>query len=156
MTQYFPQGNFIMNRTNSYYNAGPGMDVRSSLPGEFRSAAEAVLTWHMMDNVMSKLEELNPVLLYTFRGNRDFMIHLLSQCTHQCLCLLSEIEMRIVTILACMELSGICVSLKSLQELSSVISNEMQSLETKAYDLAGKKFNFSSSKEVGQVCIIKY
>lgn len=60
--------------------------------------------------------------------------------------------MKIMTTLACMELSGIGVNLKSLQELSLVISNEMQSLETKAYDLAGKKFNFSSSKEVGQVC----
>jgi len=56
-----------------------------------------------------------------------------------------------MTTLACMELSGIGVNLKSLQELSSVISNEMLSLETKAYDLAGRKFNFSSSKEVGQV-----
>jgi len=63
--------------------------------------------------------------------------------------------MRIVTILACMELSGIGVNLKSLQELSSVISNEMQFLQTKAYDLAGRKFNFSSSKEVGQVRAIK-
>ncbi|XP_011875915.1 PREDICTED: DNA polymerase theta-like [Vollenhovia emeryi] len=129
VTQYFPQGNFIMKQTKSCCYAGPGMDVQSSLPGEFRSAAETVLTWHMMDNVMSKLEELNPVLLYTFR----------------------EVEMKIMTTLACMELSGIGVSLKSLQELSSVISNEMQSLETKAYDLAGRKFNFSSSKEVGQV-----
>lgn len=66
--QYFPQGNFIMKRTKSCYHSGPGMDVQNSLPGEFRSAAEAVLTWHMMDNVMSKLEELNPALLYTFRG----------------------------------------------------------------------------------------
>lgn len=66
--QYFPQGNFIMKRIKSCYNAGPGMDVQSSLPGEFRSAAEAVLTWHIMDNVISKLEELNPALLYTFRG----------------------------------------------------------------------------------------
>ncbi|XP_072765089.1 DNA polymerase theta isoform X1 [Anoplolepis gracilipes] len=127
--QYFPQGNFIIKRINSCYSGGPGLDVQSSLPGEFRSAAEAVLTWHMMDNVMNKLEELNPVLLYTFR----------------------EIEMRTVTILASMELSGIGVNLKSLQELSLITSNEMQSLETKAYDLAGRKFNFSSSKEVGQV-----
>ncbi|KYN17239.1 Helicase POLQ-like protein [Trachymyrmex cornetzi] len=127
--QYFQQGNIIMKRTKSCYYAGPGMDAQNSLPGEFRSAAEAVLTWHMMDNIMNKLEELNPVLLYTFR----------------------EIEMRIMTTLACMELSGIAVNLKSLQELSSVVSNEMQSLETKAYDLAGRKFNFSSSKEVGQV-----
>lgn len=59
--------------------------------------------------------------------------------------------MRIATVLACMELSGIGVNLKTLQELSSVVLNEMQSLETRAYDLAGRKFNFSSSKEVGQV-----
>ncbi|EGI59836.1 PREDICTED: DNA polymerase theta [Acromyrmex echinatior] len=127
--EYFQQGNVIMKRIKSCYYAGPGMDARNSLPGEFRSAAEAVLTWHMMDNIMNKLEELNPALLYTFR----------------------EVEMRIMTTLACMELSGIGVNLKSLQELSSVVSNEMQSLETKAYDLAGRKFNFSSSKEVGQV-----
>ncbi|XP_032671376.1 DNA polymerase theta isoform X2 [Odontomachus brunneus] len=129
VSQYFPQGNFIMKRTNSCCNVGPGLDMRNSLPGEFRSTAEAVLTWHMTDNIMSKLEELNPVLLHTFR----------------------DVEMRIATILACMELSGIGVNLKSLQELSSVVLNEMQSLETRAYDLAGRKFNFSSSKEVGQV-----
>lgn len=59
--------------------------------------------------------------------------------------------MRIVTILACMELSGITVDIKLLQELSSAVTRKMQSLETEAYDLAGRKFNFSSSKEVGQV-----
>jgi len=61
-----------------------------------------------------------------------------------------------MTTLAWMELSGIGVNLKSLQELSSVVSNEMQSLETKAYNLAGRKFNFSSSKEVGQVRKVKF
>ncbi|KYM80156.1 Helicase POLQ-like protein [Atta colombica] len=93
--QYFQQGNVIMKRIKSCYYAGPGMDARNSLPGEFRSAAEAVLTWHMMDNIMNKLEELNPALLYTFR----------------------EVEMRIMTTLAWMELSGIGVNLKSLQEI---------------------------------------
>ncbi|EZA60981.1 DNA polymerase theta [Ooceraea biroi] len=127
--QYFPQGNSIIKRINSCCHLGPGMDSRSSLPGEFRSAAEAVLTWHMVDSIMNKLNELNPVLIHTFR----------------------EVEMGTVTILACMELSGIGVDTKSLQELLSVISNKMQSLETKAYNLAGRKFNFSSSKDVGQV-----
>jgi len=51
-----------------------------------------------------------------------------------------------------MELSGIGIDIKSLQELSLIISNKMQSLETKAYNLAGRKFNFLSSKEVAQVC----
>lgn len=67
--EYFPQGNFIMKRINSCYNLGSKIDVHSSLPDEFRSAAKAVLTWHMTDNVMTKLEELNPVLIHTFRGN---------------------------------------------------------------------------------------
>jgi hypothetical protein len=48
------------------------MDLQSSLPGEFRSAMEAVLTWHMMDSIMNKLEELNPVLIHTFRGIINF------------------------------------------------------------------------------------
>jgi len=60
--------------------------------------------------------------------------------------------MKTIIILACMELSGIGIDIKSLQELLSVISNKMQSLETEAYNLAGRKFNFLSSKEVGQVC----
>lgn len=63
-----------------------------------------------------------------------------------------EIEMRCITLLARMELSGFGIHLKSLQELSRVIEGEMFSLEERAYSLAGRKFNFSSSKEVSQVC----
>lgn len=62
--------------------------------------------------------------------------------------------MKTVTLLACMELTGLGVSLKSLQDLSFVIRQEMTSLEERAYALAGRKFNFSSSKEVGEVCDI--
>jgi len=65
-----------MKRIKSCYYAGPGMDARNSLPGEFRSAAEAVLTWHMMDNIMNKLEELNPALLYTFRGIIEISLYI--------------------------------------------------------------------------------
>lgn len=60
--------------------------------------------------------------------------------------------MKTVTLLACMELTGFGVSLKSLQDLSSVIHEEMISLQERAYALSGKKFNFSSSKEISQVC----
>lgn len=63
--------------------------------------------------------------------------------------------MKIIIILACMELSGIGINPKALQGLSSTILNKMQSLETQAYELAGKKFNLLSSKEVSQVCSFK-
>lgn len=60
--------------------------------------------------------------------------------------------MRIIISLACMELNGLGVSLKSLQDLSSVIRKEMISLEERAYALCGQKFNISSSKEIKKVC----
>lgn len=60
--------------------------------------------------------------------------------------------MKIVSMLACMELTGLGVSLKSLQDLSSNIREEMTSLEERAYAFFGKRFNFSSSKEVGEAC----
>lgn len=62
--------------------------------------------------------------------------------------------MKTVTLLASMELTGLGVSFKSLQDLSSVIREEMGSLEERAYALSGRKFNFSSSKEVAEVCNI--
>ncbi|XP_076234404.1 DNA polymerase theta [Calliopsis andreniformis] len=127
--EYFPQGCFITKRIGACYDTGPGLNIRSSIPGEFRASAEAVLTWHITDALLDKLEQLSPMLLYTFK----------------------DVEMKTVTLLACMELTGLGVSLKSLQDLSSVIRQEMTSLEQRAYTLAGKKFNFSSSKEVGEI-----
>lgn len=60
--------------------------------------------------------------------------------------------MKTVILLACMELTGLGVSLKSLQDLSSIVNEEMTSLEERAYALCGRRFNFSSSKQVGEVC----
>lgn len=53
--------------------------------------------------------------------------------------------------LARMELTGIGINLESLQELSAVLQQEMSSLEKRAFSLAGRKFSFTSSKEVAQV-----
>ncbi|CAL7951362.1 unnamed protein product [Xylocopa violacea] len=127
--EYFPQGNFITKKIGACHDIGPGLHTKSAIPGEFRASAESVLTWHVTDTLLDKLEELSPTLLYTFK----------------------DIEMKIVTLLACMELTGLGVSLKSLQDLSCVIRDEITSLEERAYKLSGKKFNFSSSKEVGEV-----
>ncbi|XP_046834318.1 DNA polymerase theta [Vespa crabro] len=121
--EYFPSGSFII----KYFDTDT--NVRNKLPFEFKASAKVVLTWHVMDTLLSKLEELCPVLIYTFK----------------------EIEMRTITLLARMELTGFGIHLKSLQELSRVIEGEMFSLKERAYSLAGRKFNFSSSKEVSQV-----
>ncbi|XP_078050006.1 DNA polymerase theta [Augochlora pura] len=127
--EYFPEGCFIMKRVDACSITGPGLNIKSSIPGEFRASAETVLTWHITDILLNKLECLSPTLLYTYK----------------------DIEMKTVILLACMELTGLGVSLKSLQDLSSVIHEEVMSLEQRAYALSGMKFNFSSSKEVGKV-----
>ncbi|XP_017792592.1 PREDICTED: DNA polymerase theta [Habropoda laboriosa] len=127
--EHFPQGCFITKRIGACYDIGPGLNIKSTVPGEFRASTETVLTWHITDSLLNKLEQLSPTLLYTFK----------------------EIEMKTVTLLACMELTGLGVSLKSLQDLSSAIRAEMTSLEERAYALSAKRFKFSSSKEVAEI-----
>ncbi|KAI4495700.1 hypothetical protein M0802_008535 [Mischocyttarus mexicanus] len=121
--EYFPLGSFIV----KHFDAKT--DMKSKLPLEFKASTKAVLTWHVMETLLNKLEELCPILIYTFK----------------------EIEMRSITLLARMELTGFGINLKSLQELSRVIEVEMSSLEERAFSLTGRKFNFSSSKEVSQI-----
>lgn len=64
---------------------------------------------------------------------------------------LIDVETRVASTLARMELTGIGINLESLQELSVVLQKEITSLEQQAYSLAGRKFSFTSSKEVAQV-----
>lgn len=63
------------------YDTGPGLCIKSAIPGELRACAEAVLTWHITDKLIDKLEQLSPTLLYTFKGNKYYEyiynIHLL-------------------------------------------------------------------------------
>ncbi|XP_076224101.1 DNA polymerase theta isoform X2 [Nomia melanderi] len=127
--EYFPQGCFITKRIGTCFDTGPGLDIQSSIPGEFRASAETILTWQITDVLLNKLEKMSPTLLYTFK----------------------DIEMKAVILLASMELTGLGVSLKSLQDLSSVVHQEMISLQERAYALSGKKFNFSSPTEVSKV-----
>ncbi|KOX75679.1 DNA polymerase theta [Melipona quadrifasciata] len=127
--EYFPQGCFITKRIGTCYDVGPGLYIKSEIPGELRASAEAILTWHVTDKLLDKLEQQNPTLLHTYK----------------------DIEMKTVILLACMELTGLGVSLKSLQDLSSIVHEEMTSLEERSYALCGRRFNFSSSKQVGEV-----
>lgn len=110
-------------------NVGPGLNVRSAISGNIRACTEAALTWCISRVLLKKLEYKSSILLKTYR----------------------EIEMGIVIILSRMELTGLGVNLPALEELSLVIQQQLKTLENRAYELAGKQFNFSSSKSVAQV-----
>lgn len=56
-----------------------------------------------------------------------------------------------IIILAKMELRGFGVNLESLLELAAVVKNDVSQIEAEAFKLAGRKFNFYSTKDVQQV-----
>jgi DNA polymerase-1 len=62
-----------------------------------------------------------------------------------------RVEMPIVTILAEMEIAGICVDPVVLSVLSEEFTRKLSILEAQIYTLAGHPFNINSPKQMGQV-----
>lgn len=65
--------------------------------------------------------------------------------------LFHDIEMPLVRVLADMELSGVCLDTASLKETEQIFNKRMNQYEEHAYQLAGKQFNISSPKQVGEI-----
>ena len=62
-----------------------------------------------------------------------------------------NIEMPLVPVLAEMEMNGVLIDTKSLQETSKLFLDRMLILEQHIYQLAGESFNISSPKQVGDI-----
>ena len=62
-----------------------------------------------------------------------------------------NIEMPLVPVLAEMEMNGVLIDTKSLQETSKLFTERMLELERHIYELAGEQFNISSPKQVGDI-----
>lgn len=63
----------------------------------------------------------------------------------------SEIELPLIPVLADMENAGMKVDTESLNEFSSFMSSELDTLRDKIYTVAGREFNIGSPKQVGEV-----
>ncbi len=63
----------------------------------------------------------------------------------------SEIELPLIPILAEIELVGMKVDGESLKTFSDFISKELDGLQAKIYNIAGREFNIGSPKQVGEV-----
>ncbi|MDR1522282.1 MAG: DNA polymerase I [Streptococcaceae bacterium] len=63
--------------------------------------------------------------------------------------LFTEMEMPLSFILAKMEIMGIKVQIKTLQEMKVVIAKQLQKLEQAIYEKAGEIFNINSPKQLG-------
>ena len=62
-----------------------------------------------------------------------------------------DIEMPLVPVLAYMEKNGVCLDTEALKETSQHFTIRMNQIEQEIYQLAGKEFNVSSPKQVGEI-----
>lgn len=65
--------------------------------------------------------------------------------------LFADIEMPLMPVLASMELGGVRIDTESLAETSNILTKRMNDLELRIHSLAGREFNVSSPKQVGEV-----
>jgi DNA polymerase I len=91
------------------------------------SCEDADFTWRLVNKLSAQLKE----------QGMDKLFH--------------EIEMPLITVLAGMEDSGICVDKKFLANLSKEMDKRIKELEKKIYQLAGKEFNIKSTQQLRDV-----
>ena len=73
----------------------------------------------------------------------------------ECEDLFYNIEMPLMPVLAEMEMNGVCLDTDSLHETSTILTNRINELESRIYELAGQSFNIASPKQVGEILFDK-
>lgn len=74
---------------------------------------------------------------------------------NNCEQLFYEIEMPLMPVLAEMEMNGVILDTESLKETSHVLTQRMNEMEARIYELAGERFNIASPKQVGDILFDK-
>lgn len=69
--------------------------------------------------------------------------------------LFRDIEMPLMPVLADMELTGVCLNIDILQQVSEQHTREMMQVEQEIYELAGEVFNIQSPRQVGTLLFEK-
>ncbi len=69
--------------------------------------------------------------------------------------LFEKVEMPLISVLATMELTGVKLDEKVLQEQSTIIINDLQTIEHEIYTLAGTTFNLNSPRQLGEILFDK-
>lgn len=104
-------------------------NMRDLPPGEIYeyAAEDADITLRLKNVLEPKLKEVNAERLF------------------------QDIEMPLVNVLADMELAGVRLDTKALQETSLGLGKRLEELEQRIYQQAGHSFNIASPKQVGDV-----
>jgi DNA polymerase I len=67
----------------------------------------------------------------------------------------TEIEMPLINVLATIERNGVKLDLEDLKEITKNLREDIISLESEIYSLAGTEFNISSPKQLGDILFIR-
>ena len=107
------------------------------------------------------MRELDPKEVYEYAcEDADITLQLKNKLEpelkkHECEQLFYEIEMPLMPVLAEMEMNGVCLDTKSLEETSKQFTTRMNEIEQRIYELAGQPFNIASPKQVGEILFDK-
>ncbi|XMO88261.1 DNA polymerase I [Algibacter sp. AS12] len=69
--------------------------------------------------------------------------------------LFDDIEVPLLRVLAAMELEGVNLDVTFLNSLSEALNNDINTLESKIYEVAGEEFNIASPKQLGIILFEK-
>ena len=107
------------------------------------------------------MRDLSPTLVYEYAAeDADITLRLKNKLEpelkkFECEKLFYDIEMPLMPVLAEMEMNGVCLDVDSLKETSTILTNRMNELEGRIYELAGQSFNIASPKQVGEILFDK-
>ena len=107
------------------------------------------------------MRDLSPTLVYEYAAeDADVTLRLKNKLEPElkkfgCEKLFYDIEMPLMPVLAEMEMNGVCLDVDSLKETSTILTNRMNEIEKRIYELAGQSFNIASPKQVGEILFDK-
>ena len=103
------------------------------------------------------MRELSPQEVYEYAcEDADITLQLKNKLEpmlkeRDCEQLFYEMEMPLMPVLAEMEMNGVCLDTDSLKQTSKDLTERMNEIEARIYELAGEQFNISSPKQVGDI-----
>ena len=103
------------------------------------------------------MRELSPQEVYEYAcEDADITLQLKNKLEpmlkeRDCERLFYEMEMPLMPVLAEMEMNGVCLDTDSLKQTSKDLTERMNEIEARIYELAGEEFNISSPKQVGDI-----
>ena len=107
------------------------------------------------------MRDLSPTLVYEYAcEDADITLQLKNRLEpelklHDCERLFYDIEMPLMPVLAEMEMNGVVLDTEALAQTSKELTQRMNEIEARIYELAGEHFNISSPKQVGDILFAK-